>query len=171
MSKVILYIATSQDGFIADSKGNVDWLPEPKNEQDLEIVGYNKLMDRIDTIAMGHNSYEKVLTFGDWGCPTKQSYVFTFEPLKTDLDCIKFTSDSPVAWLQKLNNKKDIWLMGGAQLAQSFAQENLIDEIILTLIPQKIGQGISLGLSFDNFNLKNEKQLFDDMIQRTYSKN
>ena len=170
MSKIILYIATSQDGFIADTQGNVDWLPEPKNSNDLEVVGYNQLMKQIDTIAMGHNTYEKILTFGDWGWPNKQTFVFTFEPLITQLDCIKFTSDPPKVWFEKLNNKKDIWLMGGAKLAQSFAKDDLIDEIILTIVPQKLGQGIALDLSWKDFNLKEKKQLMDGMVQKIYSK-
>ena len=57
MNKVILYIATSQDGFIADQSGNVGWLPHPKNEAELELVGYHRLMNRIDTILMGSKSY------------------------------------------------------------------------------------------------------------------
>jgi dihydrofolate reductase len=39
MNKIILYIATSQDGFIADKDGGVDWLPQPKDDSDLEILG------------------------------------------------------------------------------------------------------------------------------------
>jgi dihydrofolate reductase len=43
MNKIILYIATSKDGFIADKNGGVDWLPHPKNDHDLETVGYKDL--------------------------------------------------------------------------------------------------------------------------------
>lgn len=66
MSKVILYIATSADGFIADDSGGIDWLPQPTSSVDLETVGYNRLIERIDTIVMGSRSYEQIMTFGAW---------------------------------------------------------------------------------------------------------
>lgn len=69
MNKIILYIATSLDGFIADINGGVDWLPHPKDDAELEAVGYKDLMERIDTILMGSRSYKQILSFGDWGWP------------------------------------------------------------------------------------------------------
>ena len=63
---------------------------------------------------------------------------------------------------------KDIWLLGGAQLAQSFAQEGLIDEVILTIVPQTLGEGIPLGLTFESFDFRSEKALTDGMIQKIY---
>jgi dihydrofolate reductase len=62
MNKIILYIATSQDGFIADKNGGVDWLPQPKDDAELEAVGYKDLIARIDTILMGSRSFEQILS-------------------------------------------------------------------------------------------------------------
>ena len=84
MNKIILYIATSLDGFIADIHGGVDWLPHPKDDVELETVGYNALMSRIDTILMGSRSYKQILSFGDWGWPDKKTYVFTSKQLEID---------------------------------------------------------------------------------------
>jgi len=70
--------------------------------------------------------------------------------------------------LKDRKSDKDIWLLGGAQLAQSFAQEGLIDEIILTIVPQTLGTGIPLGLSFEKFDLITEKSLTDGMVQQIY---
>ncbi len=66
MNKIILYIASSQDGFIADKNGSVDWLPQPKDDHELEIVGYKKIMERVDTILMGSRSFKKIINFGDF---------------------------------------------------------------------------------------------------------
>ena len=64
MKKIILFIATSKDSFIADVNGDVDWLPHPKDDAELEVVGYKSLMSRIDTILMGSRSYKQILGFG-----------------------------------------------------------------------------------------------------------
>jgi dihydrofolate reductase len=171
MNKIILYIAISLDGFIADINGGVDWLPHPKDDTELEAVGYKDLMERIDTILMGSRSYKQILSFGDWGWPDKQTYVFTSGQLETDKPYISITDDIPVEFMVKFKDRKpdkDIWLLGGAQLAQSFAQEDLIDEVILTIIPQTLGEGIPLGLIFEKFDLATEKALTDGMIQRIY---
>jgi dihydrofolate reductase len=173
MNKIILYIATSLDGFIADINGGVDWLPHPKDDAELEAVGYKSLMSRIDTILMGSRSYKQILSFGDWGWQDKHTYVFTSKKLKTDKPYVSITHDTPFEFMAKFKDRtsdKDIWLLGGAQLAQNFAQEGLIDEVILTIIPQTLGEGIPLGLTFEKFDLTAEKALTDSMIQKIYLK-
>lgn len=174
MNKIILYIATSEDGFIADKNGDVDWLPHPKDDHDLEVVGYIKLMQRIDTILMGSRSFKQIIGFGNWGWTNKHTYVFSTQTLEAPLPCITITNDSPSQFIKKIKERgsdKDIWLLGGANLAKSFAEDRLIDEIILTIVPQTLGDGIPLGLSFNSFYLTSEKPLMDGMIQRFYLKN
>ena len=82
MNKVILYIATSLDGFIADKEGGVDWLPH-ETEDPKDLVGFKALLNRISVIVMGSKSYKQILTFGQWAWPDKQTYVFTSQNLKT----------------------------------------------------------------------------------------
>lgn len=171
MNKVVLYIASSQDGFIADKNGDVDWLPQPKDEDELHVIGYKDLMSRIDTIVMGSNSYKQILGFGDWGWQDKQTYVFTSKQIESDKPYISITHDSPlefVSHFKKRRSDKDIWLLGGAMLAKSFAQDGLIDEVILTIVPQTLGAGIPLGLNLDGFELIAEKPLINNMIQKLY---
>lgn len=174
MSKIILYIATSTDGFIADKEGGVDWLPHPEEDQDLEMVGYNKLMQRIDIIIMGSQSYKQIIGFGDWAWTDKQTYVFSKQALEAPLPCISITNSSPSQFIKNLREggeNKDIWLLGGANLAKSFAENGLIDEIILTIVPLSLGDGIPLGVSFDNFYLSQEKTLMDGIVQKVYLRN
>lgn len=171
MNKIILYIATSLDGFIADINGGVDWLPHPKDDAELEAVGYKDLMERIDTILMGSRSYKQILSFGDWGWQDKHTYVFTSKKLETDKPYISITHDSPFKFMAKFKDRtsdKDIWLLGGAELVKSFAQEGLIDEVILTIVPRILGEGIPLGLTFESFDFRSEKVLTDGMIQKIY---
>ncbi|PPE03409.1 dihydrofolate reductase family protein [Holospora curviuscula] len=171
MNKIILYIATSLDGFIARLNGGVDWLPHPKDDAELEAVGYKSLMSSIDTILMGSRSYKQILSFGDWGWPDKHTYVFTSKKLEADKPYVSITYDNPFEFMAKFKDRtsaKDIWLLGGAELAKSFAQEGLIDEVILTIVPQTLGEGIPLGLTFEKFDLTAERALTDGMIQKTY---
>lgn len=174
--KVILYIATSLDDFIADSDGGVDWLPQSEDPQDL--VGYKALMNRISIVVMGSRSYNQILGFGEWAWSNKHTYVFTF---KKDLvaphpDVITFTDKNPKDFMEMLKSQKsperkgDIWLLGGSELIKSFAAENLIDECIITIIPVTIHKGIKLGLELGNFTLVSEKKCMDGIIQKTFKK-
>src|SRR5262249_30853210 len=106
-----------------------------------------------------------------WGWPDKQTYVFTSKPLESEKPYITITPHSPfelISRIKERKSQKNIWLLGGASLTYSFAQQNLIDEIILTIVPQTLGEGIPLKLVFDNFNLISEKLLMDGIVQRVY---
>ena len=62
-----VFIATSLDGFIARSDGSIDWLNEANSVVPPgEDCGYKKFMSTVDTLIMGRNTFEQVLTFGEW---------------------------------------------------------------------------------------------------------
>lgn len=172
MNKVILYLAASLDLFIADKHGGVDWLPQPNEATDTEdAFGFKALMQRIDIIVMGSRSYQQILGFGEWTWPNKHTYVFTSQNLNTELPYVSFVQDSPKTFMEKIkfsHSKKDIWLLGGAELAHSFASERLIDEVILTLIPIHLGDGIKLRLNWNDFILISKKSCIDGMMQKFY---
>ena len=71
MGKIILYIATSLDGYIARENGSVDWLPEHAES------GYDEFYKTVDTVLMGRKTYEQILTFGAYPYEGKKSYVLT----------------------------------------------------------------------------------------------
>jgi dihydrofolate reductase len=171
MPKVILYVATSFDGFIADQDGGVDWLPPAEDDPD-DIFGYQALLARTSSIAMGSRSYQQILGFGAWAWPDKQSYVFTTKALTTTRTDITFVQDSPTTFITTLENRLadsgDIWLLGGAQLIKSFAQAALIDECIITIIPTTLKQGIRLELPYADFTLVTDKACPNNIIQKTY---
>ena len=169
MNKVILYIATSLDGYIADVNGGVDWLPHPTGNDD--EFGYMSLMDRIKIIIMGSRSYEQILSFGEWGWPDKQSYVFTSRSLSTSISNIKFVSGDVKFFTDMLQNEQincDIWLLGGAELIKSFAAAKLIDECIITVIPKILSAGISLELPYEDFNLHKTNECSNSVVQKFY---
>lgn len=173
MTKVILYIATSADGFIADREGGVDWLPHPGAPDDSDEFGYEALMERTSVILMGSRSYLQILGFGDWAWPGKTTYVFTKQPLTTARNDIKFVSEDVNHFTKSLltNTDQDIWLLGGAELIKSFAAEKLIDECIITVVPTTLGAGIKLELPYEDFSLIRTKPCSGGMEQQFYLRN
>ena len=171
MTKVILYIATSLDGFIADKNGGVDWLPHPNGETD--EFGFKDLMKRVSIILMGRRSYQQILGFGDWAWGDKTTYVFTSQPLTTDRSDILFVDEDVKLFMEKLKSQgqnQEIWLLGGAELVKSFAKEKLIDECTITVIPTNLGEGIKLELPCEDFTLQETKQCSLGILQHHYER-
>ena len=138
MRKIIVYIASSLDGYIARENGDIDWLPAP-SESD-----YDAFYKSIDTVILGKTTYEQVLTFGSYPYKNKKSFVFSRTNQNNDenvefvSDIAKFVDDDfPGAG-------ENIWLVGGPQIIASFLKQETIDEIIITIIPVLLGNGIPL---------------------------
>lgn len=176
MRKVVLFIASSLDGFIARKDGAIDWLPgsgvEGSEEvDDVEEHGYDELMERTDSLIMGRKTYEPVLTFGDWPYDGRECYVATSKKLKEDKN-VQFVEDA-VEVLTRLRKEKgkDIWLVGGGGLNGSLLNAGLVDEIIVTVIPVVIGEGIKLFENVDKdakLKLVDSKSFKSGMVQLRY---
>ena len=137
MRKIIVYIASSLDGYIARENGDIDWLSAPESD-------YDAFYKSIDTVILGKTTYEQVLTFGSYPYKSKKSFVFSRTNQNNDenvefvSDIAKFVDDDfPGAG-------ENIWLVGGPQIIASFLKQETIDEIIITIIPVLLGKGIPL---------------------------
>jgi len=150
--RVILYIAMSLDGYIADINGNVNWIEGDNsipNDDDDTMGNYTKFIDTVDTILMGFNTYEQIVTTlspQKWPYEGLKSYVFTNKRLVSQSTDIEFTNNSPAEIINTIRGfyGKNIWVCGGAILANEIIKENLIDEYHITIIPTILGDGISL---------------------------
>lgn len=143
MSEIILYIATSVDGFIAGPDGGVDWLSQVEDEQ--EDYGYARFYDSVDALVMGSQTYQQILGFGDWPYAGKQTYVMTRRDLPNDrTDVTLFSNNTEQAATHFRQHHSRIWLVGGGQLVNSFHQLRQIDEYQLFIIPVTLGNGIPL---------------------------
>ena len=144
MGKIILYIAASLDGCIARETGDVDWLPTDTDS------GYDEFYKSIDTVIMGKKTYEQILTFGEYPYKEKKSFVFSRDNSKTKDENVEFTSDvEEFARKLTLSSKENVWLVGGSELLSVFLRHKLVTEIILSVIPIVLGNGIPL---FQNIN-------------------
>lgn len=138
---LILYIAMSLDGFIAERNGSVDWLPEREGD-----FGYSDFYKTIDTLIMGRTTYDQILSFGiEWPYAGKKCYVFTNRDHPCDPNTEFLTGDI-LSFVHNLKSKpgKNIWLVGGAALANTFMEYFLIDEYWVAVIPVILGDGVRL---------------------------
>lgn len=142
--KLVLYIASSLDGYIATNEHNLDWLFSVEGEGD---NGYSKFYEIIDTILIGRVTYDWIIEHENGGFPYKgkECYVFS-KTKKEDNEYVNFIYEDIVQFIIDLKNKsgKNIWLVGGGELIGTFIKEKLVDELIITIAPSLLGKGIPL---------------------------
>lgn len=142
--KLVLYIAASLDGYIATNEHNLDWLFSVDGEGD---NGYSKFYDTVDTILMGRITYDWIISHENGGIPYKgkECYVFSRAKKKAN-ESITFVNDDIIQFTNNLKNRdgKNIWLVGGGLLIDTFIKEKIVDEIIVTIAPTLLGNGIPL---------------------------
>ena len=148
--KVIVYIATSADGYIARPDGDVEWLNRRPSKVD---YGMSTFYKTIDTILWGRKTYDWVLAFyrkkgrkGTMFDTKLANYVFSRKPRKRAPPGVEFVSEPVKTFARRLRSTpgKDIWMMGGSGLIASFLDAGEIDEFDIHVIPTLIGEGIPL---------------------------
>ncbi|WP_196159081.1 dihydrofolate reductase family protein [Reinekea sp. G2M2-21] len=146
MRKVIYYIATSADGFIADQDGGVDkFLMEGPHVDD-----FQQELQQFSDVIMGANTYRFGFQYGiqpgQPAYPGLKHWVVSTHlkfPSSQEVVCL---SDDVLSTLQsrKELNGPSIWLCGGGELAGWMMAHGLIDEVKLKVNPFFLGQGIPL---------------------------
>lgn len=143
--KVIVYIATSADGYIARKDGSVDWLDRPRPRGG---YGYFEFFNSIDTILWGRKTYDQALGMGglDPFGTKARNYVFTHRRPKSPAANVEFVNEpiAPFAKRLKQTPGKNIWMMGGGGIIASFLDAGQIDEFSIHVVPVFIGEGIPL---------------------------
>ncbi|MBG9456164.1 hypothetical protein ABE61_19480 [Lysinibacillus sphaericus] len=167
--EIILYIATSLDGYIAKENDDLQWLEEAEGEGD---AGYSDMYQSIDTIIMGKRTYDWVVDHIEpFPYLDKKCYVFTTS-LSGQNEHVEFVNEDIVAFTKKLREQEGskIWMVGGAGILDHFIKEQLIDEIIITVTPHLLGTGIPLfkdNNPFQDLELVNT-QRYGQMVQMHY---
>jgi dihydrofolate reductase len=145
MGKVILYLAVSLDGYIADEKGGYDFLQNYSNMESLDFQGF---MNRIGTIVMGRKSYEQARQNNQkWEYEAFQTYVYSRHPPKEEVPHpVQFTDMKPRDLCKKLKaeSEKDIWLFGGSEIIDLFIQDQAVDEYWIYYVAEVLSKGIPL---------------------------
>ena len=147
MGEVILYIAMSLDGYIADKQGKVDWL----TGQNPESQGAGQLFELPSGDRHSHHGLEHLpqivteLSPGQWVYEGLDCYVLTHRELPSSGQ-IHFTCQPVTELVEERKQKpgKNIWICGGAAVVQPLIRENLIDRYDISIIPTILGGGIPL---------------------------
>jgi dihydrofolate reductase len=175
-TKNSVFIAASLDGYIADKQGGIDWLhaiPNPEGND----MGYNDFISRIDAIIMGRTTFETVCSFDvEW---PYEKPVFVLSNTMTDVPekyvgkakVVKGKLTDTVNSLQKQNFNR-LYIDGGRTI-QSFLQEDLIDELIVTTIPVLLGGGSKLFSDLPkplHFECVASKRYLDKVVQNCFAR-
>jgi dihydrofolate reductase len=148
--KIIVYIASSADGYIARPDGDVEWLNRRPADVD---YGMKDFYRKIDTILWGRKTYDWLLNYCKKQGKTRDlfdtkvtNYVFSRRPPRRPAQGVQFVTEPVTAFAQRLRATpgRQIWMMGGAGLIASFLDAGEIDEFDIHVIPVFIGEGIPL---------------------------
>lgn len=172
--KIIVYIATSADGYIARADGNVDWLNRPRPRGN---YGMGAFLRSIDTILWGRKTYEQALGWsggtGDLGFGKVKHFVFSSHPPAEHPPGVEFVREPVARFAERLRAApgKDIWMMGGGGLIGSFLDAGQIDEFSIHVIPTLIGEGIPLvapRYRHVPLKLRSVRKFTDGVVHLTY---
>ena len=143
--KIVVNIATSADGYVARTDGNLDWLtrrPAPKG-----FYGLPKFSRSIDAKILGRKTFDLSVKMGANFSADNVHYVFSRRPLPASVPAgVQFVTEPIRVFAERLRTQagKNIWMMGGGEIIGSFLDEDAIHEFIITIVPTFIGEGIPL---------------------------
>jgi dihydrofolate reductase len=155
MSLTQYYTATTLDGFIADENHSLEWLFTRALDKD-GPGNYGDFIAEVGAVAMGSTTYEWILDyeFKDkdpslWKWPYEQpSWVFTHRQLTVVPDArIELTSGDVASVhgaMVEAAGGKNVWVVGGGDLAGQFADAGLLDEVMVSIAPVTLGAGAPL---------------------------
>ena len=148
--KTQYYTATSLDGFIATEDDSLEWL---FSLSDLSTSSYPEFIAEVGALAMGSATYEWMIhnaerltqeTGEPWPY-THPAWVFTSRELPTinDADIRFVTGDVRKAHseMRSAAGAKNVWIVGGGDLAGQFYDAGLLDELIVQVGSVTLGAG------------------------------
>lgn len=144
-----IFMAISEDGFVASCDGSLDWLDEANRLVPTgEDCGYAEFMANTDALVMGRKTFDTVRGLGPWPYGDKPVVVLSHSwaslPAGTP-ECVRLSQGEPAALVQTWASQGLHRLyIDGATTARHFLQAGLIDELILTQVPARLGQGVAL---------------------------
>ncbi len=152
MARTVYYTATTLDGFIATDDHSLDWLLSRVPGEDGPL-DYARFITGIGSLCMGAHTYEWVYRacHDEAGAETRPwdytqpCWVFTHHDLPpwpgTDVRATADPVERVHAELVAAAGGKDVWVVGGGDLAGQFFDLGLLDEVIVNIAPLTLGSG------------------------------
>ncbi len=158
MSKAVYYCASSLDGFIAEADDSLDWLtgydgsfegegaePGPMAEGG----SYQRFYEGVGALVSGSTTYEFVLDHegSEWPYRGKPYWVLSSRELRMPADQaadVRITHAGVAEVHEEMAaavGERDLWVVGGGNVASQFADAGLLDELHLTVVPVVLGAG------------------------------
>ena len=192
MATTVYYCASSLDGFIADADDSLDWLlnyqgafesetaePDPMSEGG----GYERFYEGVGALVMGSVTYEWILDHldvaggGGWPYRGKPCWVLSSRELpRPEGDGVDVRiASAPVGELHSemaaAAGNRLLWVVGGGSVASQFADERLLDEVHVTVVPVALGAGKPLferRLSNGAMQLTGTRTFRNGMVELRY---
>ncbi|HZB23147.1 MAG TPA: dihydrofolate reductase family protein [Gaiellaceae bacterium] len=155
MARTQYYTAMTLDGFLADENHSLDWLFTRDQRPD-GLNNYTEFFKDVGALAMGSTTYEWVFDHefkdkpqSEWFWPYETpTWVFTHRELRLVPNAdLRFTS-APVGDVHRemvdAAAGKNVWIVGGGDLAGQFADEGLLDDVLVMIAPVTVGRGAPL---------------------------
>jgi dihydrofolate reductase len=144
MARIVGYIATSLDGFIADEQGSLEWLFDAPFE--LGEHHYDVFIKSIRTVVMGRATYDWLAAQSTpWPYGAQRIIVVTSKPLPDPVGPLETRSDID-ALIKELRALDDgnVWMLGGGALQMAFMERGALDELEIYIAARIIGGGAPL---------------------------
>ena len=174
MSKVTLHMVSSLDGFIANKEGTIDWLQSNnyyKKGKKLSPQEIELYLDKIDCYIMGSITYLNALEYG-WPYGQKPCTVLSTKDHPRHNQNVRFFNGEASNLISELSKSwKNIWVVGGSKVARNMLNAELIDEIIISVMPVLLGSGLRFFEDlerFHNLHLLHSETYDDGMVELTY---
>ncbi|MEX2197049.1 MAG: dihydrofolate reductase family protein [Thermoleophilaceae bacterium] len=154
MARIQYYCASTLDGYIAEADDSLGWLTGYEGsyegaEGNPMNGSYDRFYEGVGSLVMGSATYEFILGHGSGGWPYagKPTWVLTSrdlpQPEGDDVDvrigpaAVRDIHDDVVA----AAGERNVWVVGGGSVASQYADEGLLDDLLLTVVPVVLGQG------------------------------
>ncbi|MGY5883301.1 dihydrofolate reductase family protein [Modestobacter lacusdianchii] len=147
MTRTVYYTATSLDGFIATTEHSLDWLLS-RDSDPAGPMGWDGFVAGVGAAAMGASTYRWVREHEpDWS-PEHPTWVFTHRDLSPPPGAdLRVTADDVGrvhTEMVRAAAGRDVWVVGGGDLAGQFADRGLLDEVVVSIAPVTLGGGAPL---------------------------